>query len=129
MKARSLDSSAWIEITHNGSNAKKFAESISSTIPIIVSTISLYEIARYTQRVAGEDATEAILTFLRQYHVAPVTDEIAMLAASLGATHQLAIADALIYATARHHDATLWTQDIDFKGLPHVHYLPKPKAP
>jgi predicted nuclease of predicted toxin-antitoxin system len=44
-------------------------------------------------------------------------------AATLGIRHQLAMADALIYATARHQSATLWTQDADFKDLPHVRYF------
>ena len=32
---------------------------------------------------------------------------------------------ALIYATTRHQNSTLWTQDADFKDLPHVRYFPK----
>lgn len=32
------------------------------------------------------------------------------------------MADSVMYATARAHDALLWTQDADFEGLPHVRY-------
>lgn len=128
MNSICLDSSGWIEITHDGSNAKAFAKALSSTAPIIVSTISLYEIARYTIRVAGESAAEELLTFIRQHVVTPVTPEIATLAATLGIRHQLAMADALIYATAQIQNATLWTQDNDFKGLPNVRYFPKIKS-
>jgi predicted nucleic acid-binding protein len=92
-----------------------------------VPTITLYEIARYTSRVAGETATEVLLAFLHQHSVSPLSPETATLAATLGLRHKLAMADALIYATARHHKATLWTQDDDFKGLPHVRYFPKIK--
>ncbi len=70
-------------------------------------------------------AADELLAFLQQHAVIPVTPEIATLAATLGIRHQLAMADALIYATARHQNASLWTQDADFKDLPHVRYFPK----
>ena len=35
------------------------------------------------------------------------------------------LADSVILATARHFDATVWTQDADFEGLPNVRYRPK----
>ena len=127
MSSICLDTSGWIEITHDGANAQAFAKALSSSSPVIVSTISLYEIARYTLRVAGERATAELLAVLHQHTVAPVIPEIATLAATLGIRHQLAMADALIYATAQFHNATLWTQDADFKGLPQVKHLSKIK--
>lgn len=120
-----LDTSGWIEIAHDGANGKQFAEALTTVGPIIVSTISLYEIARYTRRVADDATTRAILEFVEQHTVTPVTREVAALAASLGSRHQLAMADALIYATALYCKATLWTQDADFEGLPRVRLFSK----
>lgn len=128
MSAICLDSSGWIEITHDGPNAKAFAKALSSAAPLIVSTITLYEIARYTTRVATEAAADELLAFLQQHTVIPVTPEIATLAPALGLRHQLAMADALIYATAQTQNATLWTQDADFKGLPQVKYFQKTQS-
>ena len=71
---------------------------------------------------------EPVHAFNEQQHtVAPVSPEIATLAAKLGVRHKLAMADALIYATALNYHAPLWTQNADFKGLPNVRYFPKPK--
>jgi len=39
--------------------------------------------------------------------------------------YQLPLADSIIYATARLHNAVLWTQDADFKGLAGVKYFAK----
>ncbi|MFV0338750.1 MAG: type II toxin-antitoxin system VapC family toxin [Chthoniobacterales bacterium] len=125
MNSICMDTSAWIEITHSGANAQKFAKAASTAASVFISTISIYEITRYTNRVAGEEATEKILTFLQQYNLIPVSEEIAILAATLGTRHKLAMADSLIYATALTHKTTLWTQDSDFKNLPHVKYFPK----
>jgi predicted nucleic acid-binding protein len=45
-------------------------------------------------------------------------------ALALEAGHlDLPMADSLIYATAMRHEATLWKQDEDFKGLPGVKYF------
>lgn len=127
MSATCLDTSAWVEITHAGPNARKFSAAVANAEALFVSTISLYEITKYTNRVADEGATEEILMLLRQYLVTPVSDEIATLAATLGTRHKLAMADALIYATALAHQATLWTQNEEFKGLPHVKFFPRAK--
>jgi len=44
-------------------------------------------------------------------------DEIALTAADLSLAHRLAMADAIILATARAHDAQIFTTDSDFEGL------------
>jgi predicted nucleic acid-binding protein len=128
MNVHCFDTSALIEITHAGPNATKFAKALAKAETVSISTISLYEIARYTTQAAGETATAEILAFLHQYHITPVTAEIAELAATLATLHKLAMADAIIYATAKTQNATLWTQDDDFKNLPNVKFLPKIKS-
>jgi len=35
------------------------------------------------------------------------------------------MADSIIYATAKEYNATIWTQDKDFKGLDGVKYFKK----
>ncbi len=47
MNVNSLDSSAWIEIFHNGGNAENFLPAISNLSQIVVSVIALYEVWRY----------------------------------------------------------------------------------
>ncbi len=37
----------------------------------------------------------------------------------------LAMADSILYATARDNEATLWTQDGDFEGLENVEFRPR----
>ena len=36
------------------------------------------------------------------------------------------MADAMMYSLALELDATFWTQDVDYKGLPGVNFFPKP---
>ena len=53
------------------------------------------------------------------------TSNRAIAAAKMAHLHQLAMADAAIYSIALEHNATLWTQDVDYQNLPQVQYFPK----
>ena len=128
MKAICLDSSGWIELAEGGPNAKAFAEALQPSQSLFSSVISLYEVSKYVTREAGEADAQEVLAFIRNYPVIAVADDLALHAAELSALHQLAMADALIYATTLAHNATLWTKDIDFKDLPDVRYFPKIKT-
>jgi predicted nucleic acid-binding protein len=54
---------------------------------------------------------------LRRATIAPVDESLALEAADISLTHSLAMADSLVYATARRHGAILVTADADFEGL------------
>jgi predicted nucleic acid-binding protein len=51
--------------------------------------------------------------------------EIALIAADLSIELKLPMADSLILATARAHNATVWTQDEHFKNIEGVKYIEK----
>jgi len=53
------------------------------------------------------------------------TDELSLIAASIGKKYKLPMADSIIYATNKNYNCTLWTQDKHFKGLDTVNYLEK----
>lgn len=65
---------------------------------------------------------------MRQGRVLDLTDRRAIAASEAVLRHLLALADAAIYSTAQEHGATLWTQDVDYQGLPGVQYNAKPMA-
>jgi len=63
-----------------------------------------------------------------QAGVLPLTSAVALLAAELAQSCRLAMADALIYASARYQDIPLATCDRHFADLPGVRYYPKTGA-
>ena len=128
MKPACLDSSAWIEIAHKGQNAQNFLKAAGDLSNVIVSTITLYEVWKYTVTHADQARAGLLIDLLQQATVVPPDPDIAISAANLSILHKTAMADSLIYATALAHHAVLWTQDGDFKNLPHVKYFPKAKA-
>ncbi len=56
-------------------------------------------------------------------HVVQLTESIAYLAADMSLRHGLAMADAIVYATAKDQDAQVVTGDADLKALPGVIYV------
>jgi predicted nucleic acid-binding protein len=55
--------------------------------------------------------------------VVELDQTLALEAADYSLEHKLHMADAIIYATARHHQAELCTSDENLKGLPGVNYI------
>jgi len=77
----------------------------------------MYEVYKWIKRESSEDdALDAVAT-MKRTHVAQLTEEIALFAADLSLNHGLAMADAMMLAFARQHDAELVTTDSGFRGL------------
>jgi toxin FitB len=57
--------------------------------------------------------------------VVEMTPQLAMTAAKTSLEWSLPMADSMILATARLHNATIWTQDAHFKTLSGVKYFAK----
>jgi predicted nucleic acid-binding protein len=60
---------------------------------------------------------------MHQATVVALDSEIALRAARLSLELRMPMADSVMLATSRAHDATLWTQDEDFEGQPGVRYV------
>jgi len=60
--------------------------------------------------------------------VVPLDTSIALLAADIAKEFKLTTADAIIYASARQHHATLVTGDAHFADLPQVKFFQKGSA-
>ena len=75
--------------------------------------------------VAAE-IVETCLDAMHRGRVLDLTDRRAIAACEAATQHRLALADAAIYSMALEHGATLWTQDVDYQGLPGVRYSAKP---
>jgi predicted nucleic acid-binding protein len=120
-----LDSSAWLECLDAGPNTRHFQAIIQKHPDILVPAVIITEIRKVVLRERGEAQAETVTRSLLAAKVIAIDEHIAVSAADLAMKHKLPLADSLIYAITLAHKATLWTQDEDFKGLPHVKYFPK----
>ncbi len=83
------------------------------------------ELGKWLNREAGEDKADQVTAFTELCFVVSLDTRIALLAASLCGRHKLAMADAIVYATALRYGADLLTCDAHFDGLPAVTFIPK----
>lgn len=83
-----------------------------------MSAIEVYEVYKVIRRDLSEERALEAVSLMRRAMIEPVDESLALDAADVALAHGLAMADALVYATARRHGATIVTGDADFEGLP-----------
>jgi len=120
-----VDSSGWLEYFAEGPNADFFAAAIENTAELIVPSLIIYEVFKRVLQQRGESEALQTVIAMRQGTGVGLDETIALDAAKISVTLKLPMADSVILATARLYDATLWTQDADFKGIAGVQYIEK----
>lgn len=115
-----VDSSGWIEYLADRPKADLFAPYIEGSEPLVSSAIQIYEIYKVVRRDLNEERAIEAVSALRTTTIEPLVEGLALEAADVALEHGLAMADAIIFATASRHDAELVTGDADFDGLPRV---------
>ncbi len=119
--ANVVDSSGWLEYFTDSDRAPLFASAIEDAENLFVPVISIYEVFKKVLRERGEDDALQATSTMQSGQLIDLDCALALEAAR----HPLPLADSIIYATAMRHEATLWTQDEHFKGLPGVRYFPR----
>lgn len=122
-----VDTSAWIEWLIGSPTGDTLAGRLPDQADWLVPTMVQLELAKWLTREAGEDKADQVIAFTQVCAVVPLDTEIALAAAEACRAHRLATADAIIFATARAHDAALLTCDKHFEGLPGVTLIEKIK--
>ena len=120
-----VDSSGWLEFFADGPNASFFATPLEDVDKLVVPTISIYEVFKSVLHQRDESAGLQAIALMKQGQVIDLTIDISIKAAKLSLDHKLPMADSIILATGRLYQATVWTQDIDFKGLKDVKFIQK----
>ena len=120
-----VDSSAWLEYFEDGPNAAAFAEPIESPGELAVPTLTLFEVFKLTHQLTDETTILKVIAIMLQGRVIELSATLAIDAARLSLEIGLAMADAIILATARAEDAVLWTQDSHIEGLENVEFREK----
>jgi len=120
-----IDSSAWLEYFANGPNTSFFAPAIENVEQLIIPSIVIFEVFKNILRQRGESDALQIIATMQQGQTVDLTPALALNAAKISVDMKLPMADSLILATARDYNATLWTQDIDFRDIEGVQYVEK----
>lgn len=117
-----VDSSAWLHYFRDTAVADRVALRITGQ-PILVPSIVVYEVYKALCRDASEDTADRAAAWLSQQTVVPLDERLALHAADVSLQRRLAMADAIVLATAEVFEAGVLTCDAHFAGLPGVEYI------
>jgi predicted nucleic acid-binding protein len=115
-----LDSSGWLEYLTADDKQDLFAPYLESEQPLLIPTIVIYEVRKALLLRQGKTEADAFHSVALKHVIIALDEDIAVLGAELSLRRKLSMADAIIYATARRHEAQLVTSDSHFAGLPDV---------
>ena len=121
----SIDSFGWIEWFTKGPKAPQYKQLIESTRPsdIVTSVVVLYEVYKKIKKMKGEEEALLAIAALSQTTIVQIDQSISLEAADYSLEHNLHFSDALVYATARHYKAKLYTSDDDLRELKDVCFI------
>ena len=118
-----VDSSGWLEFFADGPNASVFAPAFQKPGDLIVPTISLYEVFKRVLQQRDESQALQAVALMEQGVLVDLSASLALSAAKVSSDLRLPMADSIMLATAREYDATLWTQDTDFRDVEGVRFI------
>ena len=119
-----VDTCGWIEWMMDSALAEAYAPHLADE-SLVVPTLVQHELYKWLCRETDTATALAAIAATQQAKVLQLDTSLALLAADIGREHKLAMADAIIYATARQYHATLVTSDAHFESLPQVLFYPK----
>ncbi len=121
-----VDSSGWIEYFTDGPLADEFAPYLENLAEVVTPTIVLFEVYRVIRRQRSEEIATAAVAQMQKTSVVELDQFLALAAADTSIDYGLAMADAIVYATARVKGVRLVTADADFAGLSGAEVFSRP---
>ena len=121
-----VDSSGWVELFTNGPLADRFLALLDVEENLVVPAISILEVFKWVLREHSEAQAIQAAVVMQRGLVVDLDSRLAIAAAQLSHALRLPMADSIILATARAHQARLYTLDADFKDLHDVELMQRP---
>lgn len=120
-----VDTCGWIEWLTDGAMAENFAPFLADSASLIVPTLVQFELYKWCLREKDEAAALDVIGLTEAGLVRPLDTRIALSSADISVRYKLAMADAVVYASALAAGGQLLTSDAHFEGLPSVCYWQK----
>jgi len=120
-----VDSCGWLEWFTNGKLADRYEKYLADQDNMLVPAIVLYEVYKILKREVGEEKALLASGYMKNSPVIPIDDVLALAAADIALQEKLAMADAIVVATAHLNHCTIITSDADLKNQPGVEYIVK----
>jgi predicted nucleic acid-binding protein len=115
-----VDSSGWLEYLTEDSRAAAFGHYLEAEHSVLVPSLVIFEVYKHLAKHRGRAVADRFMSQALHHRVVPFDETVALAAANLSVEHRLQSAAAILYATARVHQAHLVTADTHLRGLPGV---------
>ena len=120
-----VDTCGWIEWMTDSPLAKSYSRYLTAPDTLIVPTWVQHELYKWLYRETDQATALSAIAAIQSANVIALDTPLALLSADISREFKLAMADAIIYATAQQHNVTLVTSDAHFSKLPNVKYFQK----
>ena len=120
-----VDSSGWLAYFADAPQAEHFHKPLNDPSSLVVPTITLYEVFKVVLRESTENNALQAIAAMQKGTTVDLTPSLAVYAAKLSQEYNLPMADSIILATAKKHEAVIWTMDADFQKIKGVKYFSK----
>ena len=120
-----VDSSGWLEWFTDGGLADAYQKYLADQDNLLVPAIILYEVYKILKRQVGEEKALIAAGYMKNSPVIPLDEILALAAADIALQENLAMADAIIVATARAQNCRIISSDSDLKDQSNVDYIPE----
>jgi predicted nucleic acid-binding protein len=120
-----VDSCGWLEWFSDGKLADEYKTYLTDQENILIPAIILFEVYKILKREIGEEKALLAAGYMKSSPAISLNETLALAAADISLQENLAMADAIIVATARANNCKIITSDADLKNQPNVTYIPK----
>jgi predicted nucleic acid-binding protein len=120
-----IDSYGWIEYFTDGPLAEKYAPYVLNVNEknTVTPSIVVYEVYKRLKKEKGEEVALEAYAQITRTQIIPLDQDSALRAADISLSHGLALADAIVYSTAKTYSAELVTSDLHLKGLEGTRFI------
>jgi predicted nucleic acid-binding protein len=115
-----VDSSGWLEYLTDDSKASVFGHYLEAETSVLVPSLVIFEVYKHLAKHRGRPVADRFMSQALHHRVVAFDETVALAAANLSVEHRLQGPAAILYATARVHQAVLVTSDTHLRGLPGV---------
>jgi len=122
-----IDSYGWIEYFGEGLLADSYAAYVEKADEkgTLTPTIVIYEVYRRIKSVRGEEKALEAYAQMSRTKIVELTSSLSVEAADIGLNLKLGMADSIILATAKAHNAQIVTSDEHLKEMNGVKFITK----
>jgi predicted nucleic acid-binding protein len=120
-----VDSCGWLEWFTDGKLADAYEKYLKDQETLLIPSTILYEVYKVLKREADEEKALLAIGYMKTSRIITLDETLALASADIALREHLAMADAIIVATALAYQCDIVTSDSDLKNQPGVKYIPK----